>query len=93
MSIVSNRFIVETGRYKANLRVPKNFYCRTTMENQLGLVLKLLLLSALLSILIKYAAPSLSIPTTATNALIMILSPIAILAIALLWRFQAHKQS
>ncbi|MEH2385005.1 MAG: hypothetical protein V7K14_04255 [Nostoc sp.] len=63
------------------------------MENQLGLVLKLLLLSTLLSLLIKYAAPSLSIPATTTNALIIILLPIVIIAIALLWRFQAQKQN
>ncbi|MEH2312256.1 MAG: hypothetical protein V7K18_27015 [Nostoc sp.] len=63
------------------------------MENQLGLVLKLLLLSALLSALIKYAGPSLSIPPTATNALIIIFLPIVIIAIALLWRFQAQKQN
>ncbi|MEH1796276.1 MULTISPECIES: hypothetical protein [unclassified Nostoc] len=63
------------------------------MENQLGLVLKLLLLSALLSLLIKYAGPNLSIPATATNALTIILLPIAIIAIALLWRFQAQKQN
>ncbi|MDF5708686.1 MAG: hypothetical protein PUP90_13745 [Nostoc sp. S4] len=63
------------------------------MENQLGFVLKLLLLSALVSILIKYVAPSLSVSATATNALIIVLLPIAIVAIALLWRFQAHKQS
>ncbi|MEH2136399.1 hypothetical protein [Nostoc sp.] len=63
------------------------------MENQLGLVLKLLLLSALLSVLIKYAGPNLSIPATATNALTIILLPIAIIAIALLWRFQAQKQN
>ncbi|MHC5613180.1 MAG: hypothetical protein ACYTXA_19810 [Nostoc sp.] len=63
------------------------------MENQLGLVLKLLLLSALLSLLIKYAAPSLSIPATTTNALIIILLPIVIIAIALLWRFQAQNQN
>ncbi|MHC5937856.1 hypothetical protein [Nostoc sp.] len=63
------------------------------MENQLGLVLKLLLLSALLSLLIKYAAPSLSIPATASNALIIILLPIVIIAIALLWRFQAQNQN
>ncbi|MCC5641686.1 hypothetical protein LC607_01660 [Nostoc sp. CHAB 5824] len=63
------------------------------MENQLGFVLKLLLLSALLSVLIKYAGPSLSIPGTATNALIIVLLPIVIMAIALLWRFQAQKQN
>ncbi|MEJ6480050.1 hypothetical protein N0Y54_01450 [Nostoc punctiforme UO1] len=63
------------------------------MGNQLGFVLKLLLLSALLSLLIKYVGPSLSIPTTGTNALIIVLLPIVIIAIALLWRFQAQKQN
>lgn len=63
------------------------------MENQLGFVLKLLLLSALLSVLIKYAGPSLSVPATATNALIIIFLPVVIMAIALLWRFQAQKQN
>ncbi|MEH2178427.1 hypothetical protein [Nostoc sp.] len=63
------------------------------MENQLGLILKLLLLSALLSVLIKYAGPSLPIPPTASNALIIVLLPIVIVAIALLWRFQAQKQN
>jgi membrane protein YdbS with pleckstrin-like domain len=71
----------------------KNVYYRTMMENQLGLVLKLLLLSALLSLLIKYVGPSLSIPATSTNALIIILLPIVIIAIALLWRFQVQKQN
>lgn len=68
-------------------------YYRTVMENQLGFVLKLLLLSALISVLIKYVAPYLSISATTTNALIIVLLPIAIVAIALLWRFQAYKQS
>jgi hypothetical protein len=63
------------------------------MEYQLGIVLKLLLLSALLSLLIKYVGPSLLIPATATNALIIVLLPIVIIAIALLWRFQAQKQN
>ncbi|QLE46875.1 hypothetical protein FD724_01000 [Nostoc sp. C057] len=63
------------------------------MGNQLGFVLKLLLLSALLSLLIKYVGPSLSIPATGTNALIIVLLPIVIIAIALLWRFQAQQQN
>lgn len=63
------------------------------MQNQLRFVLKLLLLSALISVLIKYVAPYLSISATTTNALIIVLLPIAIVAIALLWRFQTYKQS
>lgn len=63
------------------------------MENQLGLIVKLLLFSVLLSLLIKYAAPSLEIPATNINALIIVLLPTIIMAIALLWRFQAQQQN
>ncbi|MEA5506329.1 hypothetical protein VB735_25105 [Halotia wernerae UHCC 0503] len=63
------------------------------MKNQLGFVIKLFLISALISLLIKYVAPSLSIPATATNGLILVFLPIVILAIALLWRFQVQKQN
>ncbi len=63
------------------------------MKNQLGLVLKVFLLSAVISLLIKYAGPFLFIPATSINALIIVLLPTVIMAIALLWRFQAQKQS
>ncbi|MGF1989625.1 MAG: hypothetical protein RMY62_017415 [Nostoc sp. ZfuVER08] len=63
------------------------------MQNQLGFVVKLFLISALISALIKYVAPYLSISATTTNALIIVLLPIAVVAIALLWRFQGYKQS
>ncbi|MEA5582395.1 hypothetical protein VB620_13725 [Nodularia harveyana UHCC-0300] len=64
------------------------------MLNNLGFVLKLLILSALLSVGIKYLGPNLSIPATDTNALIIVLSPTMIMAIALFWRFQsAHQQN
>ncbi len=63
------------------------------MQNQSGFVVKLFLISALISALIKYVAPYLSISATTTNALIIVLLPIAVVAIALLWRFQAYKQS
>lgn len=56
------------------------------MENKLGLILKVFLLSIVLSLLIKYAAPSLMIPGTDTIALIMVLLPAIVMAIALLWR-------
>jgi hypothetical protein len=63
------------------------------MDNQhnytsqaIGFLLKLLLFSALVSVLIKYAAPFLWIPATVTNVLIMVLSPTVMMAIALLWR-------
>ncbi|MBW4616560.1 MAG: hypothetical protein KME21_25470 [Desmonostoc vinosum HA7617-LM4] len=63
------------------------------MENQLIFILKLLVLSALLSLLIKYILPSLAIAGTATNALIIVLLPSVMMAIALLWRFQVQKQN
>jgi glycopeptide antibiotics resistance protein len=62
------------------------------MENQLGLILKVLLFSTLLSLLIKYAAPYLAIAATDINALIMVLLPAVILAIVLLWRSQAVRE-
>ncbi|MBI1241378.1 hypothetical protein [Umezakia ovalisporum] len=64
------------------------------MENNLGFVVKLLVLSALLSVLIKYIGPILSIAATDANALMIVLSPTIIIAMALLWRFQsALKQN
>ncbi|OUL24635.1 hypothetical protein [Nostoc sp. 106C] len=63
------------------------------MENKLGLVVKVFLLSMMLSLLIKYAAPSLMIPGTDTIALVMVLLPAVIMAIALLGRFQGQKQN
>lgn len=64
------------------------------MKNNLGLVVKLLVLSGLLSVLIKYLGPNLSISATDTNALIIVLLPTIIMAIALFWRFQsARKQN
>ncbi|NWF61115.1 MAG: hypothetical protein HXY43_18110 [Fischerella sp.] len=63
------------------------------MESQIGFVLKVFLLSAVISVLIKYAGIFLPIPATATNALILVLLPTVLMAIALLWRFQAQKQS
>ncbi|MCP6760590.1 MAG: hypothetical protein NHB32_18015 [Fischerella sp. CENA71] len=63
------------------------------MKNQLGFLLKVFLLSAVISLLIKYAGPFLFIPATSINALIIVLLPTVMMAIALLWRSQAHKQS
>ncbi len=61
------------------------------MENQLGLLLKVFAMSVGLSVLIKYACPSLGIPGTALNALIMVLSPTVILGTVLLWRMQGQQ--
>ncbi|RUS99573.1 hypothetical protein [Trichormus variabilis] len=63
------------------------------MKNQLGFLLKLLLLSALISLLIKYAAPTFLIPETSTNALILVLLPTVIMITILLLRIPAQKQN
>ncbi len=64
-----------------------------SMKDQLSFVLKVFFLSVVISLLIKYAGPFLFIPATSVNALIIVLFPTVMMAIALLWRFQAHKQS
>jgi hypothetical protein len=63
------------------------------MKYQMGFLLKLLLLSTLLSILVKYSSPSFLIPPTVTNALLLVLLPTLILAIALCGRFISVKQN
>jgi len=78
---------------KFRYTLQKQVNCRTAMENQLTFIIKLLVLSALLSGLIKYILPSVPIPATATNALILVLLPTMIMAIALLWRFQNQQQT
>jgi hypothetical protein len=57
-----------------------------TMNDSLGLVLKLLLLSALISILIKTGGPALALPATSVNALIAVMLPPLVLASILGWR-------
>jgi hypothetical protein len=63
------------------------------MENKLGLIVKVFVFSTVLSFLIKYAAPSLRIPGTDAVALMMVLSPAVIMAIALLWRLPRKLKS
>ncbi|MEQ8539936.1 MAG: hypothetical protein RIB93_21115 [Coleofasciculus sp. D1-CHI-01] len=64
------------------------------MGIQFNFIVKVLILSLGISLLIKYASPSLPpIPATSGNALIAVLTPAIILAIALLWRFwQFHSR-
>lgn len=57
------------------------------MQNQFGFVIKVFLLSAGISFLIKYYGPSLSIQATATNTLVLVLFPTLLVAIALLGRY------
>lgn len=63
------------------------------MQNQFNFIVKLLVLSALLSVLIKYALPSVPMPATTMNALILVFLPTVVMAIALLWRFQGQQQN
>lgn len=58
------------------------------MGIQFNFIVKVFILSLGISLVIKYASPSLPpIPVTSGNALIAVLTPAIILAIALLWRF------
>ena len=56
------------------------------MNHPAGFILKVLLISAGLSLLLKYGGPLLSIPATTRNALIAVVVPPALVAIALGWR-------
>ncbi len=62
------------------------------MKNQFIFMLKVLLLSGAISLFIKYLAPSLSIPETATNALIIILLPNVIMATILVWQLSRRQK-
>ena len=57
----------------------------------MGFILKLLALSALVSVAIKYLGPQVSIAATDINALVIVLLPTVIMAIALFWRFQSAQ--
>jgi hypothetical protein len=61
------------------------------MNNRAGFVLKILVLSAILAIAIKYVAPYFNIPATSTIALISVLLPTGVMGVALSWR--AQRQS
>ncbi|HEY9629604.1 MAG TPA: hypothetical protein V6C84_20060 [Coleofasciculaceae cyanobacterium] len=56
------------------------------MNPSARVILKLFIFSVLLSVAIKYAAPSLAIAATDHNALIAVLLPSIVMAIALGWR-------
>lgn len=61
------------------------------MASQVLFIVKLLFVSAIVSVAIKFA-PGLLIPATTTNALIGVLSPTLIMAIALLSRYAMQRQ-
>jgi len=60
------------------------------MNNQAIFILKLLIISTVLSVTIKFAP--ISIPPTATNALIAVLLPTIVMAIIFLWRYTTFRQ-
>jgi hypothetical protein len=62
------------------------------MNSQTGLIMKVILLSAVLSLLIKYGREDFLIPGTASNALILVLSPTVIVASLLGLRFVMERQ-
>lgn len=55
------------------------------MKSQVSFIVKLLIVSAVLSVAIKFAP--ISIAPTATNALIAVLLPATMMAIIFLWRY------
>ncbi|NET73363.1 MAG: hypothetical protein F6K62_21235 [Sphaerospermopsis sp. SIO1G2] len=63
------------------------------MENQLGFLFKLLILSTLISCLIKYVCPMLAVPETSINALILVLLPTLIMITIFLTRMTKQKQN
>ncbi|MBD1808014.1 hypothetical protein H6F98_21530 [Microcoleus sp. FACHB-SPT15] len=62
------------------------------MSTQVNFILKVLIFSGGISTLIKYGGSSLPVEATAVNALIAIVTPTIVLAIALLWRAWNYRQ-
>ena len=63
------------------------------MENKASFILKIFILSAVLSGIIKYVCPYFNVPEGSQIALIMVLLPSLVLAIALWWRYQQQQNS
>ncbi len=61
------------------------------MKNQIIFILKVLFISVAISLFIKYLAPGLPIPETATSALIIVLLPNVVIATILIWQL-SNKQ-
>ncbi len=59
---------------------------KNPLDTEVGITLKVLVLSILLSVVIKFAGPALSIPPTTPVALAMVLLPALLLGLALAWR-------
>ena len=56
------------------------------------LIIKVFMLSLVISFLIKDILPNFSIPATTTTALILVLLPTIVLAATLLWRMQRQQK-
>lgn len=63
------------------------------MDNQLSFIIKLVILSTIISVIIKYLAPSLPIAATSINGLIGVLAPTVFLAIALVGRALSYRET
>lgn len=61
------------------------------MGNQISFILKVLIISAVISVLIKYTGPSLPIAATSVNTLIAVLTPTLLCAAALFWRAKNYQ--
>ena len=63
------------------------------MNTQAGFILKVVILSAILSFFIKYGGKSLPLTSNTLDALFLVLSPTLILSLILGWRWQQGKQA
>ena len=63
------------------------------MEKKTEFVLKVFIASAVLSAIIKYVCPYFNVPAESQIALIIVLLPTVVLAIALWWRYQQQQNS
>lgn len=59
---------------------------------QFGLIAEVIIISTVLSYLIKYGGPYLQIAGTSQNAVIAVLLPTVVMAIALFWRYKLASQ-
>jgi hypothetical protein len=61
------------------------------VNSQITFIFKVLILSAGISALIKYAGPSLPVAATSVNALAIALFPAIVMAIVLVWRTRTSQ--
>ncbi|MGJ3245995.1 MAG: hypothetical protein ACFE0I_07980 [Elainellaceae cyanobacterium] len=62
------------------------------MGKNIGFILKILGISTLGAIAIKYGGPYLNIPATPVTAILIVLLPSMIMAVLLSWRVQNREQ-